>query len=539
MRTEARVFFALLAVTATAAARSGQGRPRGAGKPVPNRTLEACVRQQASSAPWLFVRGLHHSGTTLLAKLLALHPAVAPLSNGGRYEDEGQHLQEVYPSVGRRSPERCGGDVYRCPAMGAGSGAKEWARLCRAWLPFAVPPWPLEQLPEPPLATTAPGFSLRGSADATPVVVLEKDPDLTVRYLAAVAGPSGGRLVLAMRHPLLWYFNFGKGSRATSPLVPGGSGAGLSTASSSGAGQTVSCRVAGAPRCAQVWFDVWGRAVLDLAVLPPAWRWAVLRFEALAGDPHAALRQALPLLGLDPAAFPFHRVRVGASAAAAHVPQAAARLPRSLQGAQSHRHHLPAVGAGAGLVSAVEAAAAAAAAGAGSRADGGEARRRLEFHGSRARAGYTRAGHAPEGGSLGGSLWGALGGVGDALGPAEEVVVDPLLAWKKRQPTTAQPAAALRKASGACAAATAATVPTTEAAAAAAAMARAEGLQPADQQGGLSAAEHWAAAVAAAASSGGRVGAARGEDYAAVGACCALAGLVREVFGCDADRAPC
>jgi len=151
------------------------------------------------------------------------------------------------------------------------------------------------------------------------------------------------------------------------------------------------CHVKGGPLCAQVWLDVWGRAVGDLAALSPAWRWAVLRFEvrealevscqsvgggaclavpgscvaqrvarletgpsclppvasfhfffaqcahllslcvralrvgparqALASDPHAALRQALPLLGLDLRAFPFDQVVVP-SAFTAPVPGA-------------------------------------------------------------------------------------------------------------------------------------------------------------------------------------------------------------------------
>ena len=45
----------------------------------------------------VFVGGLHRSGTTLFAKLLTGHPDVSGLSNTGVWEDEGQHLQDVYP----------------------------------------------------------------------------------------------------------------------------------------------------------------------------------------------------------------------------------------------------------------------------------------------------------------------------------------------------------------------------------------------------------------------------------------------------------
>lgn len=46
----------------------------------------------------LFVGGLHRSGTTLLARMLAEHPGVSGLSATGVREDEGQFLQDVYPS---------------------------------------------------------------------------------------------------------------------------------------------------------------------------------------------------------------------------------------------------------------------------------------------------------------------------------------------------------------------------------------------------------------------------------------------------------
>jgi hypothetical protein len=45
----------------------------------------------------VFLAGLHRSGTTLLARLLAAHPEVSGFSGTGAPADEGQHLQTVYP----------------------------------------------------------------------------------------------------------------------------------------------------------------------------------------------------------------------------------------------------------------------------------------------------------------------------------------------------------------------------------------------------------------------------------------------------------
>ena len=47
----------------------------------------------------VFLAGLHRSGTTLLARLLAAHPEVSGFSGTGVPADEGQHLQTVYPAA--------------------------------------------------------------------------------------------------------------------------------------------------------------------------------------------------------------------------------------------------------------------------------------------------------------------------------------------------------------------------------------------------------------------------------------------------------
>lgn len=47
----------------------------------------------------VFVGGLHRSGTTPLARWLAEHPKISGLADTGAPEDEGQHVQTVYPAA--------------------------------------------------------------------------------------------------------------------------------------------------------------------------------------------------------------------------------------------------------------------------------------------------------------------------------------------------------------------------------------------------------------------------------------------------------
>jgi len=46
-----------------------------------------------------FIGGLHKSGTSFLHECLKTHPAISGFSDTGAKEDEGQHLQSVYPAV--------------------------------------------------------------------------------------------------------------------------------------------------------------------------------------------------------------------------------------------------------------------------------------------------------------------------------------------------------------------------------------------------------------------------------------------------------
>jgi len=125
----------------------------------------------------VFIVGLHRSGTSLLFQCLRQHPQVSGFSNTGVPEDEGQHLQDVYPTG-----EQLGGPgvfgfdprahaTEEAPSAHAGSAR----RLMKCWAPY----WDLEK-----------------------PVLLEKSPPhlLRARWLQALFPDSA--FILMMRHPV-------------------------------------------------------------------------------------------------------------------------------------------------------------------------------------------------------------------------------------------------------------------------------------------------------------------------------------------------
>lgn len=124
----------------------------------------------------LFLGGLHRSGTTLLAQLLAAHDEASGFQDTGVPADEGQHLQTVYPpALAFGGP---GKFAFHADArmIEAPDAADHRAALSEQWSPY----WDLSKR-----------------------CLVEKSPPnmIRMRYLQSVF--SGSRFVLVLRHPLV------------------------------------------------------------------------------------------------------------------------------------------------------------------------------------------------------------------------------------------------------------------------------------------------------------------------------------------------
>jgi Sulfotransferase family len=100
----------------------------------------------------VFVGGLHRSGTSLLTNVLGTHPAIATLRATGVPEEEGQHLQKVYPTA-----RALGGPGRFASSAGAhlterspGADTASARSLLAAWTPFWDPTRPIRVEKSPP-----------------------------------------------------------------------------------------------------------------------------------------------------------------------------------------------------------------------------------------------------------------------------------------------------------------------------------------------------------------------------------------------------
>lgn len=86
---------------------------------------------------YLFIGGLHRSGTTAVCRLIGAHPKASRLRDTGQIEDEGQFLQSVYPiddALGGAERFALHPDAHMTETSPLVAGAGE--KLFAAWSPY-------------------------------------------------------------------------------------------------------------------------------------------------------------------------------------------------------------------------------------------------------------------------------------------------------------------------------------------------------------------------------------------------------------------
>ncbi|HEX5882849.1 MAG TPA: sulfotransferase [Actinomycetota bacterium] len=139
----------------------------------------------------VFVGGLHRSGTTPLARCLAAHRQISGFANTGAEEDEGQHLQTVYP------PARAYG--------GPGRFARHPAAHLTESSPLLTPDTAARLLDQ-----WRPHWDL-----ARPVLVEKSPPNLLMTRFLQGAFPDA-RFVMVVRHPAIVSLSTRKWARLSS-----------------------------------------------------------------------------------------------------------------------------------------------------------------------------------------------------------------------------------------------------------------------------------------------------------------------------------
>lgn len=142
----------------------------------------------------LFIGGLHRSGTTPVARWIAQHPDVSAFEGTHAAEDEGQHLQDVYPTASQHGgPGRFAldDDAHLTESSSLVSDAAR-ERIWQAWSPY----WDLER-----------------------PVLLEKSPPnlIRTRFLQALF-PRESHFLVVIRHPIAVAYATRRWTRRSAPI---------------------------------------------------------------------------------------------------------------------------------------------------------------------------------------------------------------------------------------------------------------------------------------------------------------------------------
>ncbi len=111
----------------------------GASRAYPGPEAQGGERTDVKTHRFLFIGGLHRSGTSILARCLSKHPLISGMQNTEVPEDEGQHLQSVYsPALAHGGPGRFGFDpaahlTERSPLLSAAHRRRILSEWTQYW----------------------------------------------------------------------------------------------------------------------------------------------------------------------------------------------------------------------------------------------------------------------------------------------------------------------------------------------------------------------------------------------------------------------